>query len=60
MAIRMEQVSKPAARKRRHRKLRKCSSFERGKCATCETNGGPDPCDMKEKKDNEQGSNTDG
>jgi hypothetical protein len=47
-------MSKQVTRKRRHRKLRRCSSFERGKCATCETNGGPDPCDMKKTKDSSQ------
>lgn len=38
-------------RKRRKRNLRKCASFERGKCANCEkpdTDG--QECDMKESR----------
>jgi hypothetical protein len=46
---------------RRHRKrnLRKCASFERGKCADCEKpDTGDNECDMKKNNRNEAGEKT--
>jgi hypothetical protein len=50
-------LSGQLTRRRSKRNLRKCASFERGKCANCEKpDTGDNECDMKRTNRNETGT----